>query len=171
MRTLLKGISLGVVCLTAAGFALPTNVAPAEAPQTLQDMVRQTAVKYGVPPLLSEALIDVESNWNPEAMGINVGSDGRVKSRDHGLMQINDANAKRYGVSWVELYNNPKVNIELGHTILANCQEKFRNERSKEVRFRKTIACYNAGPGNLGAGYAHADKVLNKLKQRLFNGL
>ena len=67
---------------------LPT-LAPAQAtPIFAERCVEHYSTRYGVPPELIAALIDVESRWNPNA----VSSKGAL-----GLMQLMPATARRFG--------------------------------------------------------------------------
>lgn len=85
--------------------------------------------KYDVSPVLTEAVIHVESFFDPEATS----HAGAI-----GLMQLMRPTARRYGV-----YNrrNPIKNIEAGVQYLRDLMQMFDND------LELVLAAYNAGEG------------------------
>ncbi|WGK60010.1 lytic transglycosylase domain-containing protein [Pantoea sp. SS70] len=85
---------------------------------------REAGARYHVSPQLLRAIAQVESGMNPHAVGYNRDKQGRVISRDFGLMQINSthlAKLKAMGVISDErdLLTQPCLNVQTGAWILA----------------------------------------------------
>ncbi|CBJ48261.1 lytic transglycosylase domain-containing protein [Erwinia amylovora] len=85
---------------------------------------REAGARYNVSPQLLRAIAQVESGMNPHAIGYNRDRQGRVTSRDFGLMQINSthlAKLKAMGVISDErdLLTQPCLNVQTGAWILA----------------------------------------------------
>jgi soluble lytic murein transglycosylase-like protein len=106
--------------LTACFLVLSTVAAPAQisarqAHEAIQ-YVEQYAIVYGVPVELVEALIDVESGWNPRA----VSSKGAA-----GIMQLMPQTARRFAVS--DRFRLDE-NIRGGVAYLALLKEEFHGD-------------------------------------------
>jgi soluble lytic murein transglycosylase-like protein len=108
-------------------------VTPSRAPVNslhtdLRGFVEQTARRYAVDPLLVDALIRVESNYNPYAVS---------PKGARGVMQLMPATARRLQVA-----NSlaPWQNIDGGVRYLRYLLDLFSNERL-------AVAAYNAGEG------------------------
>lgn len=85
---------------------------------------REAGARYHVSPQLLRAIAQVESGMNPHAVGYNRNKQGRVTSRDFGLMQINSthlAKLKAMGIISDErdLLTQPCLNVQTGAWILA----------------------------------------------------
>ena len=108
---------------------VPMKSKPTAVPSgAIHQMVEQSARAHHVDPLLVQAMIKVESNFNPHA----VSSKGA-----EGLMQLMPATARDLGV------NNsfdPGQNIEAGVKYLKYLQDLYKDDRL-------ALAAYNAGPG------------------------
>lgn len=102
------------------------------------------SAQYGIPPEIFRSQIGVESGWNSSAIG---------KAGEIGLTQIMPSTAQQYGLNVNALRTNAEYQLGSGAYILSNLFQKFGN-------WRDALAGYNAGPGNLKAGYPYADKVL-----------
>ncbi len=89
------------------------------------DLIVNTAQTYGVDPLLVQALVQVESNYQPRA---------RSSKGAMGLMQLMPSVAKEYRVR--NAYD-PKANVEAGVQKLKALIEKYGTELA--------LAAYNAG--------------------------
>ena len=93
----------------------------------IKDIAKGYAVKNGIPPALVDAVIKVESDYNPNAVS---------KKGATGLMQIMPATLKDMQVS------NPfniEQNIQAGVNILKKLMDKY------DWDFKKALAAYNAG--------------------------
>ena len=86
---------------------------------------------YDVPYDMAKAVIDVESNWNPNAKS-SVGA--------MGLMQIMPITARQYGYTTQYLYN-PYVNILIGIKYLSDLYNRYES-------WNYVLTAYNHGPGN-----------------------
>lgn len=95
------------------------------------DLIRAAAKKHGVPLEIAQAVVRIESNFNPRARG----SHGEV-----GLMQIKPATARGLGYrgSTQALYD-PKTNLEWGMRYLAGAHQRASGDVCG------TILRYNAG--------------------------
>jgi soluble lytic murein transglycosylase-like protein len=93
----------------------------------IKDIAKGYAVKNGLPPALVDAVIKVESDYNPKAVS---------KKGAAGLMQLMPDALKDMEVS------NPfnvEDNIQTGVNILKKLMDKY------EWDFKKVLAAYNAG--------------------------
>lgn len=90
-------------------------------------LIEQYASQYRVDPVLVRAVIQVESNFNPNCVS-NKGA--------RGLMQLMPLTAKRYRVTDID---DPAQNIRGGVHYLRDLLELFRDDLSR------TLAAYNAG--------------------------
>ncbi len=93
----------------------------------IKDIAKDYAVKNGLPPALVDAVIKVESGYNPKA----VSPKGAA-----GLMQIMPAALKDMEVT--DPFNIEE-NIQAGINILKRLMDKY------EWDFKKALAAYNAG--------------------------
>jgi hypothetical protein len=94
------------------------------------DLIVNTAHAYGVDPILVQALVQVESNYQPRA---------RSSKGAMGLMQLMPSVAKEYRVR--NAYD-PKSNVEAGVQKLKSLLEKYGAEG-----VNLALAAYNAGEG------------------------
>jgi len=92
-------------------------------------IIDRYAVAYGVDPVLVRAVIQVESDFNPQCIS-NKGA--------RGLMQLMPETAKRYGIRNIF---DPDENIRGGVRELAELLEMFHND------LPRALAAYNAGQG------------------------
>jgi len=94
------------------------------------DLIVNTAQTYGVDPILVQALVQVESNFQPRA---------RSSKGAMGLMQLMPSVAKEYRVR--NAYD-PKANVEAGVQKLKALLEKYGSES-----VNLALAAYNSGEG------------------------
>ena len=92
-----------------------------------QPLIRAAAERHGVEQALVQAVIQVESNFNPRAVS---------PKGARGLMQLMPATAQRLGV--VDAFD-PRQNIEGGVRYLADLLALFKHD------LRLVLAAYNAG--------------------------
>lgn len=109
------------------------------APAHLRPLIHEYAARHGVPPELAEAVVKVESGFNPKARG---------RAGEIGLMQIKPATARGIGYrgSAKGLYD-PETNIAWGMRYLARAYELAGGDTCG------AILRYNAG---------HAAKRMSK---------
>lgn len=91
-------------------------------------IINSTSEKYNIAPSLIKAVIEVESNWNSQAVS---------KKGAQGLMQLMPATSKS-----LKVRNpfNPEENIEGGAKYLKSLLDKYNGDLSL------ALAAYNAGP-------------------------
>ncbi|MEZ5539879.1 MAG: lytic transglycosylase domain-containing protein [Pseudomonadales bacterium] len=97
------------------------------------DYIRTSAAKYGVEAALVKAVIQVESNFDPEAVS-HAGA--------RGLMQLMPSTAGQYSLGMQQIYN-PQRNIDAGVRHLAYLKTLFPGN----LPF--VVAAYNAGENNV----------------------
>ena len=79
-------------------------------PDTVQDLIRKTATKYGVPPEFALAIAEQESGFNPTVIGPEI-TEGPAKGQKAiGTFQIIPSTGKMLGVD----PNDPRQNIDGG---------------------------------------------------------
>jgi hypothetical protein len=111
--------------LRSAGYR-PTRELPPPAPE-IKSLVEKTANRFQVDPQLVDAVIQVESEYNPRAVS---------RSGAMGLMQLIPATATRLGVSNPF---DPKQNIEAGVSHLKYLLNLFGGDVAL------SLAAYNSG--------------------------
>ena len=122
----------------------------------IQDLIRQSASRYGVDPSLALAVAQTESSFNPQA----VSPVGAI-----GVMQLMPGTAADLGVDpW-----DPAQNIDGGVRYLSQMYARFGN-------WNEALAAYNAGPGRVDSGnvpssaWAYASKVLSAMASFFTDG-
>ena len=112
---------------TAHSFKSSTPAVSAHAPANINHLVEQTASRFQMDPELINAIVRVESGYDPKA----VSSKGAM-----GLMQLIPATAQRFGV--VNPFD-PKQNLEGGVNYLKYLMGLFGGD------LNLSLAAYNAG--------------------------
>ncbi|WKZ31731.1 MAG: lytic transglycosylase domain-containing protein [Thermodesulfobacteriota bacterium] len=92
-----------------------------------EEMIRSTAEKYGVDPMLVKAIVKAESDFDPAAVS---------KKGATGLMQLMPATASRMGVRNI---HDPVENVEGGIKYLSKLLQMFK------WQVPLAVAAYNAG--------------------------
>jgi len=138
---------------TARGFRAVRSDSPSLPPAEIDRLVQQAANRVRVDPNLVHAIIQVESDYQPNA----VSNKGAM-----GLMQLIPATAIRFGV---DNPFDPKQNIEAGVTYLKYLLDLFGGDLSL------ALAAYNAGENSvLRQGgipsYAETRDYLRKVSDR-----
>ncbi|WP_145323221.1 lytic transglycosylase domain-containing protein [Paenibacillus xylanexedens] len=121
----------------------------ASVPTDFESLIAEASAKYGVPESLIKAVIDTESNFNP-----NVVSSAGAK----GLMQLMDGTAAGLGVS---NSFDPAQNIDAGTKYLSLQLQRFGGE------VKMALAAYNAGPGRVSRLGVSSDSELMSVLNRL----
>jgi len=103
--------------------------------ETIIALILTLAVEYGLPPQMCLAIAIVESELNPNAIGINRNSSGVETSRDLGLFQLNSL---VYGTDWN--WRDPETNIRAGMEHIVGLLN-----REWMQTYWQMIVCYNAG--------------------------
>jgi hypothetical protein len=102
----------------------------------VQSIVAEAAAEHQLDPALINAMIWVESRFDPKA---------KSPAGARGLMQLMPATAaylaKRMGESSARAYD-PEFNVRAGALYLAEMKQKFGDEQL-------AVAAYHAGPGNV----------------------
>jgi soluble lytic murein transglycosylase-like protein len=94
-----------------------------------EKLVREAAERHRVDPALVRAVIETESNWNPNAYS---------RKGAGGLMQLIPTTAQRFGANDVF---NPQQNIDAGVHYLRTLLERYNGNLDL------ALAAYNAGEG------------------------
>ncbi|WP_338587980.1 lytic transglycosylase domain-containing protein [Paenibacillus sp. Y5S-9] len=137
VESLLSSSNAGIV---DSGASVPTDY---------ESLIAEASAKYGVPESLIKAVIDTESNFNP-----NVVSSAGAK----GLMQLMDGTAAGLGVS---NSFDPAQNIDAGTKYLSLQLQRFGGE------VKMALAAYNAGPGRVSRLGVSSDSELMSVLNRL----
>jgi len=113
---------------------------------SIQEQIAAMANQYGIPPSIALAVAQIESSFNPAAIG-PVTSSGQSAT---GLFQLMPGTASDMGVN----PSDPSQNIQGGVNYLAQLYAQFGN-------WTQALEAYNAGPnGNLNAVSGYASSVL-----------
>ena len=151
-----------IILLAALIFAVAYLASGKEAKgETLRDYIFKIARENNIDPALIMGIIQVESNWNPNAVRVEPNGYKSI-----GLMQVTIQAARDAGYMGDErgLFN-PKINIKYGVKYLRKMLDIFNGN------IYKAIAAYNAGPGNVKRGrfsFTYVNKVMreyNKFKR------
>ena len=106
---------------------------PVSMDEGTQKTVSEICDRYNVPFTLAMALIETESNFQPNLIS---------KTHDYGLMQINICNHKRLSAKLgITDFLNPSQNVEAGCYMLSELIYKYKD-------LNVVLMAYNMGEGN-----------------------
>ena len=106
---------------------------PVSMDEGTQKTVSEICGKYNVPFTLVMALIETESNFQPNLIS---------RTNDYGLMQINKCNHKRLSAELgITDFLNPSQNVEAGCYMLSELLYKYKD-------LNVVLMAYNMGEGN-----------------------
>ncbi|MEN9849801.1 MAG: hypothetical protein RL368_2541 [Pseudomonadota bacterium] len=141
-------------------FAPPKNTAALSTrKQSYQLSVQQVAQRWGIDPALLDAVIAVESGYNPQALS---------PKGAQGLMQLMPGTAARYGVTD---RSDPLANLEGGARYLRDLLLMFKGDVTL------ALAGYNAGEnavikaGNRIPAYAETQEYVVKVLEKYRNSV
>lgn len=123
-------------------------------PSQYDTLIKQMSSGTGVPYNVIAEQANVESGFSSNAVS-SAGAEGWLQFEP----STYDAVASRAGV---------KPGSEFDPASEAKAYIVYMNDLLKQEggNLRNTLAAYNAGPGNLAAGYSYADKILNAAGQK-----
>jgi len=103
--------------------------------EQLQAIIDGAALRHGVSPALIEAVVQVESNRDADAVS---------PKGARGAMQLMPATAERYGLSGPHSWRDPERNIDAGVRHLKDLLAQHQGNVAL------ALAAYNAGAGAVG---------------------
>src|SRR6478609_6459193 len=121
------------------------SAVPSYVPEKYKDDVSKAAASTGLSPAVVAAQINYESSFNPTA---------KSPAGAEGIAQFLPGTFAEYGPKGGSPWNPADAFIAY-----VNYMSELLKEEKGSVR--KALAAYNAGPGNLGAGYGYADHILS----------
>ena len=144
MRVRFLILSLSVSILTIFGPLFFAEAYQPSGKRFYERIIEEVANKENIPVRLLKAIVEVESSYNPLAIGVNKKSKGyslfpktKQEARDLiedlerqgmnfdvGLAQINIRNIKRLGIS-IDLILDPETNLTIGARILKSLIKRY----------------------------------------------
>lgn len=112
--------------------ASPTGAQSSTRLIRLRPIIDRVARHHGLSPALVEAMVSVESNFNPDAVSTKGAQ---------GAMQLMPATAARYGLSGSHAWRDPERNINAGARHLRDLLAQHQGNVAL------ALAAYNAGSG------------------------
>jgi len=133
--------------LGGGGGGVPAVTAPSYVPGPYRSWVVQAANATGMPVSVVAAQINLESGFNPRATS-STGAEG--------LAQFLPSTFAGLGIQGSPYDPNSALAAYI----------KYMNQLLAQYNgnIRDALAAYNAGPGNLAAGYGYADSILAKAR-------
>lgn len=107
----------------------------------LRPLIERIAARHGVTAELVEAVVNVESGFNPSAIS---------PKGARGAMQLMPATARRYGITDQRQLARPEKNIEAGVLLLKELLARYHGN------IPLALAAYNAGSGSVAR---HGDRI------------
>lgn len=121
-----------------------------DVPQQYQALIKEMSQKTGIPESVIAVQADVESGFKSTAVS-PAGAQGWLQF----LPSTYDTNAAAAGVRPGTEFN-PRDESKVYSVYMSDLL------RQEKGNLRNALAAYNAGPGNLSAGYGYADEILAK---------
>lgn len=121
-----------------------------DVPQQYQSLIKEMSQKTGIPESVIAVQADVESGFKSTAVS-PAGAQGWLQF----LPSTYDSNAAAAGVRPGTEFN-PRDESKVYSVYMSDLL------RQEKGNLRNALAAYNAGPGNLSAGYGYADEILAK---------
>ncbi|MCP5272046.1 MAG: lytic transglycosylase domain-containing protein [Burkholderiaceae bacterium] len=134
--------------------------------------------------LTARALVQVESSFNPWAIGVVGGS--LLRQPRHraeaqatvaqlqtdgwdysvGLAQINQRNFPRLGLTPSTAFE-PCRNLQAMQAVLLDCQQRLdRPNQSRQTTLRQTLSCYYSGNPRTGFEHGYVQRVVDAARHR-----
>jgi type IV secretion system protein VirB1 len=138
----------------------------------------------GVHPATAHALVDVESRFNPYAIGVVRGAlerqprnaseavatalalQAQSRSFSVGLAQINVGNLDRLGLTIPEAFD-PCRNLGAMETLLGDCFERAEAHAAPQQRLRRALSCYYSGDFTTGFSHGYVARVVRAARPAL----
>lgn len=121
-----------------------------DVPQQYQSLIKDMSQKTGIPESVIAVQADVESGFKSTAVS-PAGAQGWLQF----LPSTYDSNAAAAGVRPGTEFN-PRDESKVYSVYMTSLLHQEKGN------LRNALAAYNAGPGNLSAGYGYADEILAK---------
>jgi type IV secretion system protein VirB1 len=130
-----------------------------------------------VHPVTAQALVTVESRFNPHAIGVVGGAlDRQPRNRAEalatarqlaaagwdfsvGLAQINQRNFERLGLTMATAFE-PCDNLRAMQAVLTECLQRTAPAAAAQVALRQTLSCYYSGDLARGIRLGYVGKVV-----------
>lgn len=150
---------------------VPVEVEPEK--KSIKELLQEVPPKYGVSPLLAQAIMERESNGRMDAIRFEAHHMERArKAAPKGSpedtvrlyassvcsFQVMGWWAPKFNLSPIDLFQ-PETCIEVSMSILADCMGRHKN-KSKVEQIHGALACYNGST-------KYADAVLARLGEKL----
>jgi type IV secretion system protein VirB1 len=128
--------------------------------------------------LTARALVQVESAFNPHAVGVVGGTLARQPRSEAealatlrrlaaggwdysvGLAQINRRNFARLGLTDASALD-PCANLRAMQAVLSECFERYRRDTAAQLALRRALSCYYSGNAATGFRHGYVQRVLD----------
>jgi type IV secretion system protein VirB1 len=127
----------------------------------------------------AQAIVSVESTFNPNAIGVVAGSLVRqpsnpaealttaqaLRNRGHnfsiGLAQINVHNLDRFGLSLEDGFDGCK-NLQAMQVVLTECFDRATLKDGSQAALRRALSCYYSGNFTTGFRHGYVNRVVSR---------
>ena len=135
-----------------------------------------------VHPSTAQAIVAIESTFNPNAIGVVAGSLERqprdldeavatanalrAQGRNFsvGLAQINVRNLDRFGMSMAEGFDACK-NLQAMQLVLGDCYERAGSNDDSQSSLRRALSCYYSGNFTTGFRHGYVSRVVSNAQK------